>query len=79
MTGGFTIFLNSERVRSYDYYPKLTFEEYTSLGYNDYDKYLVDPDDVSCTSQLTNGRKEVTLITCTNDNKQRYIIKAREM
>ena len=31
------------------------------------------------TTQLTGGKKEVTLITCTNDNKQRYIIKAREM
>ena len=51
----------------------------TVLKYKVYNKYLVDPDDVSCTTQLTNGKKEVTLITCTNDNKQRYIIKAREM
>ena len=49
------------------------------IKYKVYDKYLVDPNDVSCTSQLTNGKREVTLITCTNDNKQRYIIKAVEM
>lgn len=49
------------------------------LKYSVYDKVIVDPEDVSCTSQLTNGRKEVTLITCTNDTKQRYIIKAREV
>ena len=49
------------------------------MKYKVYDKYTVVPEDVSCTSQLTNGRKEITLITCTNDNKLRYIIKAREI
>ena len=49
------------------------------LQYSVYDKVIVEPEDVSCTSQLTNGRKEVTLITCTNDTKQRYVIKAREI
>lgn len=51
----------------------------TTLNYAVYDKYIVEPDNVACTTQLTDGKKEVTLITCTNDNKQRYIIKAREM
>ena len=41
-----------------------------------YDKYQVNPDNTSCTSQLTNGRTEITIITCTNDSKQRVIIKA---
>lgn len=50
-----------------------------TLQYSVYDKYTVDPSDVSCTSQLTNGKKVVTLITCTNDNKQRVIVKAREV
>ena len=49
-----------------------------TLTYVVYDKYTVDPTDVSCTSQLTNGKKEVTLITCTNDSKQRVVVKARE-
>ena len=49
------------------------------IKYGVYDKYIVEPEDVKCTSQLTNGRKEITLITCTLDNKQRYIIKAREI
>ena len=40
-------------------------------------KYEVIPEDLSCTSQLTNGRKEITLITCTNDSKMRVIVKAR--
>lgn len=47
-----------------------------TVKYSVYDKYQVDPSDTSCTSQLTNGRTEITLITCTDDSKQRVIIKA---
>lgn len=50
-----------------------------TLKYSVYDRYIVDPTDVSCTSQLTNGRKDVTLITCTNYGKQRLVIKAKEI
>ena len=50
-----------------------------TVQYSVYDKYIVDPADVSCTSQKTDGRREVTLITCTNDSKQRVIVKAREV
>ena len=49
-----------------------------TLQYKVYNQYVVDPTDVSCTSQLTNGKKEITLITCTTDSKHRTIIKARE-
>jgi len=48
-----------------------------TLTYTVYNKYIVNPDELECTSQLTDGRKEITLITCTNDNQRRYIIKAR--
>ena len=47
-----------------------------TVKYKVYDKYTVDPKDVTCTSQLTNGKKIVTLITCTNNNKQRVVVKA---
>ena len=47
------------------------------IQYQIYDKYIVDPTDVSCTSQNTGGKKEITLITCTDDSKQRVIVKAR--
>ena len=50
-----------------------------TLKYSVYDKYTVDPEDVACTSQLTGRKKEVTLITCTNDSKQRVIVKATEV
>ncbi len=49
-----------------------------TLQYEVYTTYTVDPNDVSCTSQITNGEKRVTLITCTNDSKQRVIVQARE-
>ena len=49
-----------------------------TLKYEVYTKYTVDPKDVSCTSQITNNEKRVTLITCTNDSQQRVIVQARE-
>lgn len=48
------------------------------VEYKIYDIYQVMPEDVSCLSQETDGKKEVTLITCTNDSKRRIIIKSRE-
>lgn len=50
-----------------------------TISYAVYDKYEVVPEDTSCTSQLTNGKKEITLITCTDDSKLRVIVKAREV
>ena len=50
-----------------------------TLTYEVYDKYIVQPEDTSCTSQQTNGKKEVTLITCTNYGTQRLVVKAREV
>ena len=56
---------------------ELTDMDGNTLKYTVYDKYVVDPTDVACTSQLTNGNKEVTLITCTNYGQQRLVVKAR--
>ena len=50
-----------------------------TINYKIYNKYEVEPDDVTCTTQLTNGQKEITLITCTNDSKHRIIVKGREV
>ena len=49
-----------------------------TVTYTVYNKYIVSPTDVSCTSQLTNGKREITLITCTNYGQERLIVKARE-
>ena len=58
---------------------KLTDLSGKTLEYKVYDRSVVDPENVACTSQITNGLKEVTLITCTNGGKQRLIIKCREV
>ena len=50
-----------------------------TLQYKAYDIYTVNPSDTKCTSQLTQGKKEITLITCTNDTKQRVIVKCTEV
>lgn len=49
----------------------------TALSYYVYQTEMIDPYDTSCTSQKTNGRKEITLITCNYDGSQRFIAKAR--
>lgn len=48
------------------------------VEYEIYDIYKVLPEDTSCLEQETNGKKEVTLITCTSDSEERIIIKATE-
>ena len=60
---------------------KLTISdnEIGKIKYEIYAIYKVEPEDVSCLSQDTNGTREVTLITCTNDSKKRIIVKAREI
>lgn len=50
-----------------------------TIIYRVYNKYVVEPTDVSCTSQKTNGQREVTLITCTDYGKRRLVVKAREI
>ena len=51
----------------------------TKIQYSVYNTYTVNENDLSCTSQNTNGKKEVTLITCTNNKKKRLVIKCREV
>lgn len=47
------------------------------LTYKVYDIYEVYSNDMSCISQNTNGQKEITLITCNNNNGKRLIVKAK--
>ena len=49
------------------------------IQYEIYDIYKVLPNQTECLSQKTNGRKEVTLITCTPNSKKRIIVKAKEI
>lgn len=50
----------------------------TTVKYYIYDMYTVFDDQVECTSQKTDGKTEITLITCTNDSSKRIIVKARK-
>lgn len=47
------------------------------LEYYIFEKQIVNPKDVNCLSQETEGNIELTLITCTSDSMNRIIIKAR--
>ena len=53
--------------------------EIGKIEYEIYDKFIVFPHETDCLNPETNGKREVTLITCTIDSKQRIIIKAREV
>lgn len=49
-----------------------------TIKYEVYDIHTVLPENTDDTDTKTNGRKEITLITCTNDTKQRVIVKCKE-
>ena len=49
------------------------------IKYEIFDIYVTDPNDVSCVESVKQDTREVTLITCTNGNKNRLIAKAREI
>ncbi len=50
-----------------------------TVTYKVYKKYTVDPKDTTPIDQNKDGKREVTLITCTKGAKKRIIIKAREV
>lgn len=50
-----------------------------TVKYQIFDMYVIEPNDVSCVKSVDPNAKEVTLITCTNGNKNRLITKAREI
>lgn len=61
---------------------KITDANGQTLDYEVYNTDVIDPYDNSCTSQLTDGRKEITLITCYYENgsnhaTKRFVAKAR--
>ena len=50
-----------------------------TIQYEIYDIFVTDPNDVTILQTKDENIREVTLITCTNGNKQRLILKAREV
>ena len=65
-----TLGIGDEMILTDNYYGKITYEVY--------DKYKAKPEDTSPLLQNTNGRKEITLITCSDYSTKRIIIKAKE-
>lgn len=60
-------------------YIYLTENENGKLKYKIYDMYKVKPQDTQSLSQKTDGKREITLITCTANAKYRIIVKAIEV
>jgi len=58
---------------------ELTDKQNVTIKYQIFKKYIIDPNDVTCVLPEQKDTREVTLITCTNGNKNRFIIKAREV
>ena len=58
---------------------ELTDNSGQTIKYSVYDSYIVNPTNMECTSQLTDGKTEITLITCTPNGKQRLVVKARAL
>ena len=57
---------------------ELTDLKKRTIKYEIYSKFNTDQNDVSVLKTEDNEIREITLITCTNGNKERLIIKARE-
>lgn len=49
-----------------------------TITYQIYNKFITDPNDVTILATNDNTIREVTLITCTNGNRERLILKAKE-
>lgn len=58
---------------------ELTDSQMVTVKYQVFKKYIIDPNDITCILPEDETSREVTLITCTNGNKERFIVKAREI
>lgn len=58
---------------------ELTDSQMVTVKYQVFDKYIIDPNDINCIFPIDENTREVTLITCTNRDKNRLVVKAREI
>lgn len=58
---------------------ELTDSQMVTIKYQVFKTYIVDPNDITCILPENENTREVTLITCTNRDKDRLIVKAREV
>ena len=72
-----TFFSNNNKLSSGDkiYITDLSGKK---VSYTIYKKYKTDPNDFSYATRSTNGKREISLTTCTDDSSARIIIWAKE-
>lgn len=58
---------------------QLTDSQMVTVKYQVFKTYVIDPNDITCILPEDENSREVTLITCTNGNENRFIVKAREI
>lgn len=58
---------------------ELTDLKHQTIQYKIEEKFITDPNDVTILQTKDENVREVTLITCTNGNRQRLILKAKEI
>ncbi len=56
---------------------KITDNSGNTLSYKVYETNVIDPYNNDCTSQLTDGKIEVTVITCADNGENRFYAKAK--
>lgn len=71
MFGGINKLENGDEILITDLYGN-------KVTYTIFDKYTTNPDDTSVLESIDSSKREVTLITCSNGNKDRLIIRATE-
>ena len=71
MFGGINKLENGDEILITDLYGN-------KVTYTVFDKYTTDPNDTSVLESIDVTKREITLITCTNGNQDRLIIRATE-
>ena len=72
------LFANNENLKSGDKII-ISDEKGRTITYEVYDKFTTDPSDTDYMMRSTNGKREISLSTCTDDERNRIIVLAREV
>lgn len=58
---------------------EITDSQMVTIKYQVFKTYVVDPNDINCILPEDEETREITLITCSNRDKNRLVVKAREI
>lgn len=70
-----TMFGNLHKLKNDDEIEIMDLNKNSEI-YKVYETYITNPDDMKVLEEKKPGQKELTLITCNNTHKERYIVKA---